>query len=73
MCAYARDTLSGAMDRDYCERHARRFAQAALIPEKLLEREPINTAHAAATLAIPADALAAANVSRDTSPANAPV
>ena len=73
MCAYARDTLSGAIDRDYCERHARRFAQAALIPEELLEREPINTAHAAATLAIPADALAAANVSRDTLPANAHV
>ena len=75
MCAYARETLAGAIDRDYCELNARRFAQAALIPEKLLEREPINTAHAAATLAIPADeladALVAAKVSRDTSPANA--
>jgi hypothetical protein len=55
--------------------NTRRFAQAALIPEELLEREHINTAHAAAILAIPADeladALAAANASRDTSPANA--
>jgi len=77
MCAYARETLTGAIDRDYCERDARRFAQAALIPEELLEREHINTAHAAATLAIPADeladALVAAKVSRDTSPANAHV
>ena len=53
MCAYARETLTGAIDRDYCERDARRFAQAALIPEELLEREHINTAHAAATLASP--------------------
>ena len=73
MCAYARETLTGAIDRDYCERDARRFAQAALIPEELLERERINTAHAAATLTIPtdelADALTATNASRDTSPA----
>ena len=50
---------------------------ATLIPEELVEREHINTAHAAATLAIPADeladVLAAANVSRDMSPANAHV
>ena len=54
-----------------------RSLTATLIPEELLEREHINTAHAAATLAIPADeladALAAANVSRDMSPANAHV
>jgi hypothetical protein len=71
MCAYARETLTGAIDRDYCERDARRFAQAALIPEELLEREHINTAQAAATLAIPtyelADALTAAKAPRDTS------
>ena len=69
MCAYARETLTGAIDRDYCERDARRFAQAALIPEELLERDHINTAHAAATLAIStdelADALTAAKASRE--------
>ena len=54
-----------------------RSLTATLIPEELVEREHINTAHAAATLAIPADeladVLAAANVSRDMSPANAHV
>lgn len=54
-----------------------RSLTAALIPEELVEREHINTAHAAATLAITADeladVLAAANVSRDMSPANAHV
>jgi hypothetical protein len=75
MCAYAREILRGRMPGEYCERDARRFAQAALIPGELLEREHINTRHAAATLGIPerelADALVGAKASRHTSHAAA--
>ena len=70
MCAYARAVLAGEVPAPYTERDARRFAQAALIPAELLEREHINTAGSAATLRIPeqelADALADAKASRHT-------
>ena len=70
MCAYAREIFTGGLPGPYSERQARRFAQAALIPEELLEREHSNTRHAAATLGIPerelADAIAAAKASRGT-------
>ena len=78
MCAYAREVLlRRSSPGPYTNQQTRRFAQAALIPDELLEREHINTRHAAATLAFPADeladALANAKVSRDTSPADAHV
>ena len=66
---------SASCPAPYTDQQARRFAQAALILAELLEREHINTRHAAATLGLPepelADALADAKASRDTSPTDA--
>ena len=66
MCAYARAVLAGELPAPYTEQNARRFAQAALIPAELLQRERINTPHTAAALGIPEQELADAKASRDT-------
>ena len=58
MCAYAREVLLPSLPGPYTNQQTRRFAQAALIPAELLEREHINTRHAAATLGLPEPELA---------------
>lgn len=69
MCTYVRDVLLGELPDPCTDQNARRFAQAALIPGELLDREHINTRHAAATLGIPehelADAIADPKASRE--------
>src|ERR1700733_8981001 len=76
MCAYAREVLRGELVGPYTEQNARRFAQAALIPAELLEREQINTGGAAAVLRISPheliEALATARAKRSSSAAIRP-
>ena len=59
MCCYARDVLTGELDGPYHEDDARRYAQAALIPDEILERDALNVQQAADGLRIPADELRA--------------
>jgi hypothetical protein len=47
MCCYARDVLSGELPGPYDSGRARCYAQAALIPGELLDRESLNVARAA--------------------------
>jgi hypothetical protein len=53
MCCYARELLTGRLPGGYSEEDARRFAQAALIPEELLERPLIDVRRTAAALGLP--------------------
>jgi hypothetical protein len=57
MCCYARELLTGRLSGAYSEQDARRFAQAALIPEELLERDRLDIPHAAAALGLPTEEL----------------
>jgi hypothetical protein len=60
MCCYARDVLTGELPGPYRTEDARRYAQAALIPEELIERAPLDVQHTARGLGIPASELQAA-------------
>jgi len=57
MCCYARELLTGRLPGPYSEDRARQFAQAALIPAELLERDQLDAAHTAAALGVPAEEL----------------
>lgn len=57
MCAYAGDVLRGELAAPYSDLQARRYAQGALIPAELLERDQLNIAHTAAALGVPAEEL----------------
>jgi hypothetical protein len=57
MCLYAREVLTGGLPGPYTARAARRFAQAALIPEELLERQDLDVDQAAYGLQVPVDEL----------------
>jgi hypothetical protein len=59
MCCYAREVLSGELPGPYDSGRARCYAQAALIPGELLDRESLNVARAARGLGIPVDELRA--------------
>ena len=64
MCCYARDVLTGELDGPYREDQARRYAQAALIPDEILERDALDVHHAATGLGVPVDELQAARDER---------
>jgi hypothetical protein len=60
MCCYAGDVLSGALPGPYSSLAARHYAQVALIPEELLERDALDVPWVARGLGLPADELRAA-------------
>jgi len=60
MGCYARDVLSGALPGPYSDQRARRYAQAALIPAELLERDLLDVRHTAGELGVPIDEFLAA-------------
>lgn len=64
MCCYARDVLTGRLPGPYTTWDARRYAQAALIPDELLDRAPLDTRRVARWLGVPEDELYAARAGR---------
>lgn len=60
MCFYARDVLTGKLPGPYNSRDARRYAQAALIPAELLQRDVVDLRRAASELGVPLGELRAA-------------
>lgn len=64
MCCYARDVLTGTLPGPYTTRDARRYAQAALIPDELLDRGTLDNRRVARWLGVPEDELHAARADR---------
>ena len=64
MCAYAGDVLRGELPGPYTDQNARRYAQAALIPDRLLHRPTLDVERVARAYGIPACELAAAREDR---------
>jgi hypothetical protein len=60
MCAYAGDVLRGELPGPYSDYDAVRYARAALIPDRLLDRPALDTERVAHAFGIPARELAAA-------------
>jgi hypothetical protein len=64
MCAYAGDVLRQERPGPYSYRNAIRYARAALIPDRLLDRPGLDVERVAQAFGIPAQELAAARDER---------
>lgn len=60
MCAYAGEVLCGTLPGPYTDQNACTFAQAALIPDRLIRSPALDVERVASAFGIPADELAAA-------------
>ena len=52
-----RNVLTGRLPGPYSEEHARRYAQAVLIPDELLERPSVDAERTARALGVPVEEL----------------